>query len=80
MGLISGLLGLPAAPLRGTIAIAEQVLSQAEDAYYDPGAIRRQLEEVARLKGEGLLSEAEAAWWEEELIGRMIEGAQRERE
>jgi hypothetical protein len=80
MGLITGLLGLPAAPVRGTIAIAEQVRRQAEDAYYDPAVIRRQLEEVARLHEEGELSDAEAAWWEEELLNRLIEGADRERE
>ena len=36
MGLISGLLGLPLAPLRGTIAVAEQIQRQAEEEFYDP--------------------------------------------
>ena len=40
MGLITGLLGLPLAPLRGTVAVAEQIRKQAEDEFYDPAAIR----------------------------------------
>ena len=40
MGLISGLLTLPLAPVRGTVWIAEQVLEQAEREYYDEGAIQ----------------------------------------
>ena len=40
MGLITGLLTLPVAPLRGTVAVAEQVLRAAEDEFYDPGRIR----------------------------------------
>ena len=36
MGLITGLLGLPLAPLRGTIAVAEQIQRQAEEEFYDP--------------------------------------------
>ena len=43
MGLITGLLGLPLAPLRGTVAVAEQIRQQAEDDFYDPHAIRAQL-------------------------------------
>jgi hypothetical protein len=79
MGLLTGLLGLPLAPVRGTIAVAEQVLSQAEEAYYDPAVIKRQLEAVDNLHEAGALSDAEASWWEEELLQRLIEGAERDR-
>ena len=40
MGLITGLLGLPLAPLRGTVAVAEQIQQQAEEEFYDPARIR----------------------------------------
>ena len=80
MGLITGILGLPTAPLRGTVRIAEVVLQQAEDAYYDPAVVRRQLEDVAHAREVGALTDAEADWWEEELIARLMEGAQRERD
>ena len=36
MGLISGILGLPLAPLRGVVAAAEQIRRQAEEEFYDP--------------------------------------------
>ena len=62
------------------IQIARLVQEQAEQAYYDPAVIRRQLEDVARQREEGVLSAAEAEWWEEELVHRLMEGAARERD
>ena len=79
MGLLTGILGLPLAPLRGTIAVAEQVKRQAEDTYYDPVVIRRQMETVEELHQDGSLSDAEAAWWESKLLERLVEGADRDR-
>jgi cytochrome c-type biogenesis protein CcmH/NrfG len=79
VGLISGILGLPLAPLRGVIAAAEQVRQQAEDDFYDPAAIRVQLEEVQRLREEGALSEEEAMMWEDELVERLLVARDRPR-
>lgn len=72
MGLISGILGLPVAPLRGVVAAAEQVRRQAEEEFYDPVTIRHQLEEVERLRQEGALTEEEAVTWEDELVERLL--------
>jgi chorismate mutase len=72
MGLISGIFGLPLAPLRGVVAAAEQVRRQAEDEFYDTDNIRRQLEEVERLRESGDLDDEEATRWEDELIERLI--------
>ncbi|NYD40396.1 gas vesicle protein GvpG [Nocardioides panaciterrulae] len=80
MGLISGVLGLPLAPLAGTIAVADQVLKQAQDAYYDPAAIRAQLEDVDRRRRSGELDEEQATAWEDMLVDRLMEGQQRRRE
>ena len=80
MGLITGLLGLPLAPLRGTVAIADQIRKQAEEQYYDPVAIRAQLEEVDRQRAAGLLTEDEAVDWEDELVDRLMVGRDRLRE
>ena len=82
MGLLSGVLTLPVAPLRGVVAVAERVRQQAEEAYYDPGSIRRELEDVARARDAGVLSDAEATEREDALIerlmaGRAIEGERR---
>ena len=80
MGLITGILGLPLAPLRGTVAAAEQIRRQAEEEFYDPVRIRRQLEEVARQRASGELSDEEADAWEDELVGRLMVGRTRPRE
>jgi len=77
MGLITGILTLPLAPVRGTIWIADQVLQQAEDAYYDPGAIREALDEVDRRRQAGELTENEATAQEDALVERLLEGQQR---
>ena len=80
MGLLSGLVSLPLAPLRGTVAIAEQVLRQAEEEYYDPARIRAELEEVARRREDGSLTDEEATAWEDALVERLMTGQQRARE
>ena len=41
MGLITGLLTLPLAPVRGTVWLAERILEQAESEFYDERAIQR---------------------------------------
>ena len=46
MGLISGLLTLPLAPVRGTAWVAERLLEQAEAEFYDERAIRAQLLDI----------------------------------
>lgn len=80
MGLITGILGLPLAPLWGTVKIGEHVLAEAEDAYYDPAAIRAELEEVDRLRGTGDLTDEEATAREDELVDRLMEGQRLRRE
>lgn len=77
MGLISGLLTLPLAPVRGTVWIAEQVQREAERQYYDPALIRRRLEDVDDARQAGDLTEDEAAQLEEQLLARMREGLRR---
>jgi hypothetical protein len=77
MGLLTGLLGLPLAPLRGTLAAAEQIRRQAEREFYDPGVIRAQLEEVDRRRAAGELSDEEATAWEDELVERLMAGRDR---
>jgi hypothetical protein len=74
VGLITGLLTLPVAPLRGVLAAAEQVRRQAEKEFYDPVLIRQQIDDVARRRESGELSDAEATAWEDELVERLLEG------
>ena len=80
MGLLTGILGLPLAPLRGTVAVAEQIRRQAEEEFYDPARIRAELEEVDRMRESGELSEDDATRWEDVLIERLMVGRDRARE
>ncbi|MGN6752379.1 MAG: gas vesicle protein GvpG [Intrasporangium sp.] len=77
MGLITGILTLPLAPLRGVVAVAEQIRRQAEDVYYDPAAIRRELEDVNHLRQTGELDDATATAMEEHLIERLMAAQER---
>jgi len=72
MGLLSGILMAPFAPIKGTVWVAEKIQDEAERQYYDPGAIRRQLEEVAQARRDGELSDEEATAMEKELVQRLI--------
>ena len=72
MGLISGLLLLPLAPVRGTVWIAERLLEQAEAELNDEGTIRAQLMEIDRAREAGEIGEAEAAEAEDILLARLI--------
>jgi hypothetical protein len=80
MGLLTGILGLPLAPLRGTIAVAEQVRRQAEDELHDPARIRESLERVDRMRASGELTDEEADQWEDVLVERLMTGNRRARE
>jgi hypothetical protein len=72
MGLISGLLTLPLAPVRGTAWIAERLLEQAERELYDERAIRAQLMEIQSAREEGALADDEATRAEDELLQRLL--------
>lgn len=72
MGLITGLLTLPLAPVRGTVWIAERILEQAEAELNDEGAIHAQLMEIDAAREAGTISEAEAAEAEDILLARLI--------
>ncbi len=72
MGLISGLLLLPLAPVRGTVWIAERLQEQAEAELNDEGTMRAQLMEIDRAREAGEIGEAEAAEAEDILLARLI--------
>lgn len=77
MGLITGLLTLPLAPLRGVLWVSELIRDHAEQRYYDPAEIRRQLELVDEARRGGELSEAECVAIEDDLLARLTHGAAR---
>jgi len=73
MGLISGLLTFPLAPLRGTIWIAERLYEQAEAELNDPQAIHAQLLEIQAAREAGEIDEETAAQAEDILLQRLID-------
>jgi cytochrome c-type biogenesis protein CcmH/NrfG len=77
MGLLTGLLTLPLAPVRGTVWVAEQVQQEAERQYYDPAVIRRQLEDVEELRSTGQITDEEAEEMEDALVERLMESRRR---
>lgn len=72
MGLLTGLLGLPFAPVRGVIWVAEQIREQAEAEYYDPARIRADLDRVEAARRSGELSEEECVELENDLLARLM--------
>jgi hypothetical protein len=73
MGLITGLLLLPLAPVRGTAWVAEKLLEQAEAEFYDEGAITAQLQEIESAREAGLIDPQEAERAEDLLVERLLE-------
>ena len=71
MGLFTGLLLLPLAPLRGTIWIAERLMEYAEEELGDEAMARRLLAEAELAYESGELSEAEYEAVEDELLERI---------
>jgi hypothetical protein len=71
MGLLSGLLTLPLAPVRGTVWIAEQIAAQAEGELGDEAAVRRRLAEAERAFELGAITRGEYEAIEDELLERL---------
>jgi Gas vesicle protein G len=73
MGLLTGLLTLPLAPVRGTVWIAEKLQEQAEAELHDDASIHAALNELEELRQAGELDEAEIAAAEDALIEQLVE-------
>lgn len=76
MGLITGLLTLPLAPVRGVDWIAEQVRQEAERQWMDPAALQEALADVQARREVGLIEDVEADRLEGELIERLLASQQ----
>jgi hypothetical protein len=71
VGLITGLLTLPLAPVRGTIWVADQLAQAAERELYDEGRIRRELLDLEVMEADGLIDAEERRLREDELLERL---------
>lgn len=72
MGLITGLLTLPLAPVRGTVWLAERIQEQAESELYDEGAIRDQLIQLEAMHAAGEITDEELVEAEDALVERLV--------
>jgi hypothetical protein len=77
VGLITGLLTFPLAPVRGTMWLAEQLAAQADAELYDEDKIRRELLELDVLEADGVLDADERRMREDELLARLSVARQR---
>jgi hypothetical protein len=71
MGLITGLLTLPLAPVRGVGWIAEQIAIEAERELDESARVRRELGELLAAFERGELGEEEFERAEDELLARL---------
>ena len=74
MGLFTGLLTLPLAPVRGTMWIAERLLEEAERELDDPRNIEAQLLDVEARYERGEITEEEYELLEDALMRRLAPG------
>lgn len=72
MGLVTGLLTLPLAPVRGVAWIAEQLAAEADrELYGDAETLRRELTELQRDRAFGQLDDEEYTEREAALLARL---------
>jgi gas vesicle protein GvpG len=77
VGLISGLLTLPLAPVRGTIWLAEQLAETADNELYDEKRILRELMDLEMQEAEGAIDAGERLMREDDLLERLSIARQR---
>ncbi|WP_028800053.1 gas vesicle protein GvpG [Streptomyces sp. 142MFCol3.1] len=71
MGLLSEVLLLPLAPVRGTMWVLDQVVDEAERQYYDPAAVQAQLAQLEERLEEGEIDEETFDRLEDDLLDRL---------
>jgi hypothetical protein len=79
MGLITGLLTLPLAPVRGVVWVADKLVAVAEEQLYDVDAIYAELRELAADLEEGRISEEQFDRAEDVLLQRLQDATLRNR-
>jgi hypothetical protein len=71
MGLFTGLLTLPLAPVRGVVWVADKLMEEAERELYDEDRIRAELMQLEFEAEEDRLSETEVHAREDALLERL---------
>lgn len=80
MGLFTGLLTLPLAPVRGVAWVAEQVADEVDRQLYDEDRIRGELLQLEMEAEDGVIGDEERERREDELVQRLVIAQERRRE
>ncbi|CAL9506108.1 hypothetical protein SUDANB121_03555 [Nocardiopsis dassonvillei] len=80
MGILSSILSAPLAPVRFVDWTMNQVVSAAEREVYDPARIRSELAELSDRLDRGEISESDFDLAEDELLDRLEEAEEFQRE
>jgi hypothetical protein len=73
MGLITQILTLPLAPVRGVVWVTDRIREQAEGEYYDPAPVHRALAELEAQLTAGEIDDETFDRREDELLDRLEE-------
>ena len=71
MGLLSFIVTLPLAPVRGVISLAELIQRQVEEELHDPATARRELEELEDARAAGEISAEAEEQAQQAILDRM---------
>lgn len=71
MGLITGVLLLPLAPVRGVAWVADQIHQEALRQWSDPTAVRAELDRIEQRRQAGEIGDDEAERLEEFVLARL---------
>jgi hypothetical protein len=71
VGLLTGLVTLPLAPVRGVAWVAEQVAEEADRQLYDEASIRRDMLQLELDYEDGKIDVQEREHYEEQLLERL---------
>jgi hypothetical protein len=75
VGLVTLVLGLPVAPVRGVITVAEVIQERVNQELYAPSSAREDLEAAEEARAAGEISPEEEAEVQQEVLDRMTEPA-----
>ncbi len=68
MGLLSGIVMLPLAPVRGVVRLAEVIQRQVEQEMRNPASTRRQLEQLEEARERGEISANEERQLQQQIL------------
>ncbi|WP_241383616.1 gas vesicle protein GvpG [Rhodococcus sp. CH91] len=72
MGLLTTLVTLPLAPVKGVMWLGEIIEEQVDQQLHDPANVRRELEEIEEAAAAGALSPEEKDEAQQAVLNRMI--------